>query len=89
VRNSLSEIKIYRVTGYMLISTRGLNEWRKFVKEVRALNPKHAIETVYSEIGGNHKIKRRNIKIVEISEIPLEEVRSRYIRSLTLVTRLS
>lgn len=85
----MDEIKTYRVVGYMLINMGGLSEWRKFVKEVRALNPEQAVETVYSEIGGNHKIKRRNIKIVEIVEIPLEEVRSRFIKSLTRITRLS
>lgn len=84
----MNEVKVYRIVGYMLISMNGLNEWRKFVKEVRALNPQNAVEIVYSEIGGNHKIKRRNIKIAEVKEISLEEAKSKSIKTLAQMKRL-
>ncbi|MEM1628304.1 MAG: 50S ribosomal protein L18Ae [Desulfurococcaceae archaeon] len=70
----MGEIKIYRISGYMLISHDRLPRWQKFVKEIRALNEKHAIEKLYSILGSLHKLKRYHIKIVEIREISTEEV---------------
>ena len=73
-----SEVKIFRVIG----------EYRKnlmkirFSKEVRALKQEDALEIVFSEIGSNHKVKRRNIKILEIKEIRPEEVKSPLIKGL-------
>lgn len=84
----MSEVKFYRITGYMLISINGLNERRKFVKEVRAVSPRDAVEIVYSEIGGNHKVKRKNIEIVEIKELTLDEVKSKSLRTLAQIERL-
>ncbi len=73
-----SEVKIYRIIG----------EYRKnlmkirFSKEVRALKPEDALEIVFSEIGSSHKVKRRDIKILEVKEINPEEVKSVLIRGL-------
>ncbi len=83
-----SEVKIYRVEGKMLISHSKYPAWQKFVKEVRALNEKHAIEKVYSLLGSAHKLKRYHIKIEKVSEISLEEVTSKEVIYLTRVTRL-
>jgi large subunit ribosomal protein LX len=33
-----------------------------------------AIEKIYSEIGSKHHVKRTSIKIVEVSEISVDEV---------------
>ncbi|MEM1843935.1 MAG: 50S ribosomal protein L18Ae, partial [Desulfurococcaceae archaeon] len=41
------EIKIYRITGRMLVSHDRLPTWQKFVQEIRALNEKDALEKVY------------------------------------------
>jgi len=68
------EVKIYRIEGYMLIAHDRLPTWQKFVKEIRALNEKHALERLYSLLGGNHKVKRRQIKITSIREISPDEV---------------
>ncbi|MCC6013063.1 MAG: 50S ribosomal protein L18a [Candidatus Verstraetearchaeota archaeon] len=38
-------------------------QWTKFRKLVSAINKKVAIEKLYSEFGGNHKLKRFQIKI--------------------------
>ena len=70
----MSEVKIYRVRGRMMISHDRFPEWRKFQVYVRALKPEHALEKVYSELGSKHKLKRYHIKIDEIKEVPLEEV---------------
>ncbi|MEM1541226.1 MAG: 50S ribosomal protein L18Ae [Ignisphaera sp.] len=76
------EVKIYRITGLMLISHDKLPQWRKFVKEVRAVKVEHALEKIYSELGSRHKLKRSNIKIINVEEIPPEEAKSKYIVDL-------
>ncbi len=83
-----SEVKIYRIEGVMLISHDKYPTWQRFVKEVRALNEKQAIEKVYSILGSNHKLKRHHIKIEKISEITPEEATSREVLHLTRITRL-
>jgi len=83
-----SEVKIYRVEGKMLISHDKYPAWQKFVKEVRALNERHAVEKVYSLLGSVHKLKRYHVKIEKISEISPEEATSREVMYLTKVSRL-
>ncbi|GAB6147635.1 50S ribosomal protein L18Ae [Stetteria hydrogenophila] len=70
----MSEVKIFRVSGRMLLSHDRFPEWRKFAVYVRALKPEHALERVYSELGSRHKLRRRHIKIDRVEEVPLEEV---------------
>lgn len=82
----MPEIKIYRIEGFMLVSQDKLPRWMKFAKEIRALNPEHALEKLYSEMGSRHKVKRANIRIVDIKEIGVEEARSKYIRDLAQLT---
>lgn len=85
----MSEVKFFRIVGFMLIGHDRFPRWQKFVKEVRALSKEHALERVYSEIGGDHKVKRRLIKIIEVREIPVEEVTERQLVWLTKVKRLT
>ncbi len=80
-------VKIYRVTGRMLISHDRLPTWQKFSIEVRAVKPEDAVEKVLSELGSRHKLRRRHIKIEEIKEISLEEVKSPEIRALAKLER--
>ena len=82
-----SEVKVYRVEGEMLIAHDRFPEWRKFVKYVRALKPEHALERVYSELGSNHKVRRRHIKIQKVEEVPLEEVDDLYMIKLSSLER--
>lgn len=70
----MSEVKIYRIEGYMLISHDRAPAWQKFKKEVLALKPEHALEKVYSELGSAHKLRRKHIRITSIKEISPDEV---------------
>ncbi|MDD3083597.1 MAG: 50S ribosomal protein L18Ae [Candidatus ainarchaeum sp.] len=45
------------------------NEKNKFVKIINCKNQEDAKENVFSLIGGKQKIPRRNIKILEITEV--------------------
>ncbi|MCC6058289.1 MAG: 50S ribosomal protein L18a [Desulfurococcaceae archaeon] len=82
------EVKVYRITGFMLIGQDKYPQWAKFVKEIRALKPEHAIERLYSELGSKHKVKRANIKIVDIVEIKPEEAEDRLARDLERLTSM-
>ena len=70
----------------MLISHDRLPTWQKFVKEVRALNEKQAIEYVYSVLGSNHKVRRKHIRITSVKEISLEEATDRKVVELARIT---
>ncbi len=83
----MSDVKIYRVEGLMLISHDRFPTWQKFTKEVRALTPEQAIEYVYSVLGSNHKLRRKHIKILSVKEIPLEEVKDRKVAMLSTIKR--
>ncbi len=83
----MSEVKIFRVKGRMLLSHDRFPEWRNFTIYVRALKPEHALERVYSELGSRHKLRRRHIKIEEVKEVPLEEVEDLTIIRLSQLER--
>lgn len=83
----MSDVKIYRVEGLMLISHDRFPTWQKFSKEVRALTPEQAIEYVYSVLGSNHKLRRKHIKILSVKEISLEEVKDRKVAVLSTIKR--
>jgi len=83
----VSEVKIFRVKGRMLLSHDRFPEWRNFTIYVRALKPEHALERVYSELGSRHKLRRRHIKIEEVKEVPLEEVEDLAIIRLSQLER--
>ena len=70
----MSEVKIFKVRGRMLLSHDRFPEWRDFTLYVRALKKEHALERVYSELGSRHKLKRYHIKIEEVKEASLDEV---------------
>ncbi len=65
----MSEIKIYRVIGKIVKP----NFKTTFKKEVRALKPEHAIEEIYKLLGSKHRVKRFQIKIENVEEMPSEE----------------
>lgn len=76
------EVKIFKITGFMLIAQDRLPRWMKFTKEIRAIKVEHALERLYSELGSKHKVKRANIKVVDIVEIQPEEAKNKFIRDL-------
>ncbi|TEU04361.1 50S ribosomal protein L18a [Candidatus Bathyarchaeota archaeon] len=76
----MSEVKVFRVTGEI----KKPNLHTNFRKEIRALKPEDAVETVYKEIGSKHRAKRFQIKIVKVEEISPEEIENPVIKKLTL-----
>jgi len=73
-------VKVFRVIGKIAKP----NYKTDFQKEVRAVKPEDAVETVYKDIGSKHKAKRFQIKITEVKEISPEEIKNPLIRKLTL-----
>jgi len=84
----MTEVKVFRVIGEMLISHDKLPRWQKFVKDVRATKPSEALELVYSLLGSNHKVKRKHIRIYEVKEIPIEETKNLQIVALHKLNRI-
>ncbi|RLG85272.1 MAG: 50S ribosomal protein L18a [Thermoprotei archaeon] len=83
-----SEIKVFRIYGFALFSHDKVPEWRKFVVEIRALKPEHALEKLYSEFGSRHKMKRSHIRVVRIEEVPPEQAVRKEIRDLAKLTKV-
>ena len=78
----MGEVKVYRITGRMMLAHDKLPEWRKFSIEATAVKPEHAVEKILSELGSRHKLRRKHIVIEKIEEIPLENVENPQIRLL-------
>ncbi|MDH5437364.1 MAG: 50S ribosomal protein L18Ae [Candidatus Bathyarchaeota archaeon] len=75
----MSEVKVFRVTGEI----RKPNYQTGFRKEVRAVKPEDAVEKIYTEVGSKHRVKRFQIKIIKVEEVPPEEIENFTIRKLT------
>ena len=75
----MSEVKIFRVKGEILKP----NYKMKFSKDIRASKPEDAVEKVYTEFGGQHKVKRFHMKVTSVEEIKLEDVKNTIIRALS------
>ena len=43
----------------------------KFSKELRAIKANDAVDKIYADLGGQHKVKRVHIKINNVEEIKL------------------
>jgi len=61
----VGEVKTLRVKGEVQAVLMRMT----FAKEIRALSVEEAVEKVYDEICGKHKLKRSQIKILSIEEI--------------------
>jgi len=55
----------YAIDGWMILG----KEQRKFHKEVEVENQKRALEKVYAELGSNHRLNRKEIKIESVKEV--------------------
>jgi len=66
----MSEVKTYRIVG--LINKPNFKN--RFRKEVRAVKPEDALEELYKLFGSKHRVKRFQIKIESIEEVPAEEL---------------
>ncbi len=71
-------MKVFRVTGE--ISKPNLKT--SFAKEVVVTKPEHAVEKVYAEIGSKHRVKRHHIKILNVEEIPLNEIENPILKKI-------
>jgi len=68
-------MKVFRVNGTFRMG----RNLQKFTKEVLEESEGSAEEKVLSIIGSKHRVKRTNIDIKEIKEIPEDEVENQYI----------
>jgi len=55
----------YIINGEMLLK----GESRKFHKEVEADSQKRAVEIVYAELGSNHGLRRKDVRIGSVEEV--------------------
>ena len=69
---------IFRVTGNFKKGKKN----QKFTKEVMGDNKQKAREYIYSIMGSKHRVKRREITIAKIEEIPLDKVNDPNIKQL-------
>ena len=76
----MSEVKVFRITGRIVKP----NLKTTFRKEIRASSPENAKEKIYTDVGSKHRAKRFQIRILEVEEIPAEEIQNPLIRKLTL-----
>lgn len=66
----MGEVKIFRVTGEIrrpMLQT-------SFRQMIAAVKPEHAVEKVYAELGSRHRVKRFHIEILNVEEVPPEEI---------------
>jgi large subunit ribosomal protein LX len=73
-------MKVFRVTGE--INKPKLKT--PFVKEVVVDKAEHAVEKVYAEIGSKHRVKRFHIKILNVEEIPAEEIANPILKKIVI-----
>ena len=74
----MSKVKVFRVTGE--INKPKLKT--AFAKEVVVDKPEHAVEKVYAEIGSKHRVKRFQITISKVEEVPLEEIENPILKKI-------
>ena len=63
-------MKVFRVTGEI----NKPNLKTPFAKEILAEKPEHAVERVYTEIGSRHRVKRFQMKVTKVEEVPVDEI---------------
>ncbi|RJS88104.1 50S ribosomal protein L18a [Candidatus Bathyarchaeota archaeon] len=66
-------MKTYRITGWI----NKPNFENRFRKELRSIKPEDAIEELYKIFGSKHRVKRFQIKIEKVEEVPAEELNER------------
>ena len=71
-------MKVFRVTGE--INKPKLKT--PIAKEVIVDKPEHAVEKIYAEIGSKHRVKRFQIKIVNVEEIPVDEIENPILKKI-------
>ncbi len=82
------EIKVFKVTGEMMLSHDSFPEWRKFTIYVRALKESDALEKAFSVLGSRHKLKRRHIRVASVTALSPDEVDDVRVKALSQMTRV-
>lgn len=72
-------MKGYLVTGRFEM---GWIDDQGFIMEVAAPSQEKAKEQIMSELGSKHKVKRRQIKIEKVEEIPLAKIQSQIVKKM-------
>ncbi len=73
-------MKVFRVIGEI----RKPNLETPFKKEVVAIKREHAVEKVYAELGSRHRVKRFQIKILKVEEVPPEDIENPMLKKLVV-----
>ena len=76
----MNKVKVFKVTGEI----RKPNLKTSFKKEVIAMKSEHAVEKVYAELGSRHRVKRFQIKIAKVEEVPPEEIENPLLKKLVV-----
>jgi len=76
----MSTVKVFRITGEI----QKPNLKTSFRKEVIAIKPEHAVEKVYTELGSKHRVKRFHIKIINVEEVPHQEIENPLLKKLVV-----
>lgn len=63
-------MKGYRIKGVFLMK----NVWQPFTKEIAAESKEDAREQILSIMGSRHRVKRKMIKIEDITELKDDEI---------------
>ena len=71
-------MKVFRVTGEILKP----NLKTSFSKEIVAAKSEHAVEKVYAELGSKHRVKRFHIRIVNVEEIPPDQIENPLLKKM-------
>ena len=58
-------MKTFNLTGELRLGSR----WNKFSKEIPANDENHAKELLFARFGSKHKLPRRFINLLEVSEV--------------------
>lgn len=73
-------MKVFKVIGEI----RKPNLETPFKKEVVAIKREHAVEKVYAELGSRHRVKRFQIKILTVEEVPPEDIENPMLKKLVV-----
>jgi len=65
---AMGTVKVFLVRGVI----EKPNWQTEFRKEVRATKPEEAVEKTYCEFGSRHRVKRFQMKILDVQEMPSE-----------------
>ncbi len=69
-------MKAFRIEGEFLMG----DKWQKFRKEVASVDENTAIECLVSDMGGRHRTKRKNIKVLAVTELKPDEIENPLVR---------